>query len=64
VDPVRPASETATAGFLPLFYIGERLAASGMGGMVLLYPSAGPLARKVAAFRDILIASIKSHGME
>ncbi|MDB4963638.1 MAG: hypothetical protein JWP01_3637 [Myxococcales bacterium] len=35
-----------------------------MGGMVLLYPSAGPVARKVAAFRDVLVASIKSHGME
>jgi hypothetical protein len=32
-----------------------------MGGMVLLCPSAGSL---VAAFRDILIARIKTHGME
>ncbi len=65
----------AGIGFIPL-YMGERLAASGelvrvlpsfkssMGGLVLLYPSTGPVARKVAAFRDILIASIKSHGME
>ena len=64
----------AGVGLLPL-YMGERLAAAGelvrvlptfkssMGGMVLLYPAAGPVARKVAAFRDILIASIKSLGM-
>lgn len=34
------------------------------GGLVLLYPSSGQLARKVVAFRDLLVKSIKRDAFE
>jgi DNA-binding transcriptional LysR family regulator len=34
------------------------------GGLVLLYPSSGTLARKVAAFRDIFVEMIKKELFE
>ncbi len=30
------------------------------GGLVMLYPSSGPVARKVTAFRDVLVATLNS----
>jgi len=35
-----------------------------VGGVVLLYPSSGPLARKVIAFRDLMIETIKRESFE
>jgi DNA-binding transcriptional LysR family regulator len=61
----------AGVGLLPPF-VADPLVARGLlrpvlprfsaslGGLVLLYPSAGPLARKVAAFRDLVIDSLGS----
>lgn len=65
----------AGVGLLPVF-LGEPLVATGdlvavlpafkssLGGMVLLYPSTGRVPRKVAAFRDMLLAAIKGQTFE
>jgi DNA-binding transcriptional LysR family regulator len=61
----------AGVGVLPTF-VGEPLAATGelvrvlpsyrvrTSGFVLLYPSRGPVARKVAAFRDVLLELLET----
>src|SRR5262249_2111463 len=68
---VREAARAgAGIGLLPTFVADPLVAAGALvavlpraryatGGIVLLYPSAGPPPRKVTAFRDVLLAAVR-----